>query len=358
MDTSGALTMWPYVFLALLVALAVTAMYRRQLAALPLYLKVRQIADANLTGAKFSWGPYWRRKHVVALVALNLIVGDGLVLYLAALYVIDGLLFLGLFLWFSVFTFTLSWHMYYDNQLWKTRTLKLFGLGRIPWDGNAHSWERKYGKVPDRGRLTGEAPSSTYSASSKRTVQYIISEESVPDGYVGAVPKDGYIVVHPVKEGADKIKIMARREERPAPAASSESAPPSQEGAPSASEMGTGYRNGYDYEVWGIPHLYMLGNAKTDDAARWLSEKDQRFIRGLDPELRAAIYAKWPNRKPWSVVIWIQEPAGTRPSLNATDATVLLENMDLRNMLEMRREDHATAESALVRTINRMKQGR
>lgn len=334
-----------YIVLIAIILGAVLWVNRRRVRALPIELRVRASSDHNLTGAKFHWGPYERRGYAIAATAVSLVLAGALVL---AWQDLDSVLRVALFTWFMLFGILLSFSFYYDRCLWTARTLKVWGLDPIPWNGNMAVWERKVGKMAHADALSEDTAPSGYKEAAKKTTMYGIHFESPPDGWwTSTPPRDGYIVAAPLIHGADSTKsVLAQKGDGDG-----------KEADPQMIGVGTGYWDGYQYDVRGIPHIYLLGkkglSSPVDDP------HVRRMIDGLDPDLRAFIYAKSPtgSRQAWyAPVVFIEEvPDGAgKPALKAPDSTVVLANMDLRAELERVKETAEETATFYRRQIGRM----
>jgi hypothetical protein len=338
--------------LVAIVAIVVSALalvYRRELAAFPVAARARARSVPDLTSAKFRWGPHERRAHVKALTGANLVICLILIVWLG-LDVLGTVLFIALWVWFCMFTILFAFNWVYDDFLWVSRSMKVWGLDPFPWNGNLRIWERSYGKRDTPSPLD-DAPAGPQAP--KKSVKYGIAFESAPDRWYTGPPRDGYIVVAPILPQAESVKSRLARTWTTAAAKGKPQPPEPEPGTERLEAIGTGWWDGYQYDVPGIGHAHLLGRAGLSD---FIADPDlRRIIDGLDLELRAEIYAARPDAQWWSTVVFIEEPSDElKPTPKAPDSTLILANMDLRAEIRQLKRDADAIATFHRRAINRM----
>lgn len=313
-----------------LLALAVVVLVlraRRQIQAVPALLKIRRVANANLTGARVRWGPYWRRRHLKAITLIN---GSIVVLFAFAIAPIVGpLLAASLLAWGTMSTLFRSFGEWYDDLLWLSRTIKFWGVDPVPWNGNHHVWVRETGKVVETLPTSGEPPAVTFTEP-RHSTRFLVAHESPPDRWWGKEPDDGYFFVFPVRKDADAMADDG------------------------IAKVGGGKWDGYQYMVTGVWKGYLLGGGHAEDIVEYLPAKQAELVDGLDEDLREFIYDQWSDAKWWAGVLWIEMPGDAPVNPKAPDPTTLAALQDARVQIRQLRRDAAKESKHHTRQLNRI----
>ena len=292
---------------------------------LPKVIRAKARSDANLSGAKLQWTPYSERMHIKIVYAVN-----GILFFLLVMVYIhprtnaEQVIFLVMLVWSVLGAAAIPLiQTWYDDMVWRSRTIKFGPLNPIPWRPNVIDYYTKVrGKEAQKVvTATGETRRET---KPKETTYAICVSGEVEQWFAGEGPAPVFGVC-PVIPDADtdlgetfkkagKFKIERQKV---------------------TFRYGFGRTNGFQYEVPGEPKIYLLGK---DGWTRYVSSPlVNRVLVGLDREIRAKIYHARPNVKPWSIVVMFPEEPNGRPKDAATpvDLNVELDNMDLRAQLDI-----------------------
>jgi len=339
----AAFLVWLFVFganpwIGLLFLLVAIAMLNfRTVRVIPGMLKIRRAANANLTGVKMRYFPHMRRSWMYVLMAfhgtMDVLIGFFLVPAVFAEWywaMVVGILFLVLGL-IATIGFG-SFALWYDDLHWKTRTIKPDIMDPIPWNGNHLTWTRTVGqeaarKQKMRSQLTG-LHTDERDKLTPQTAEYWVARESPPDQWWGKPPAAGYFVVWKKASGETHISLS---------------------------------ENGYQYAIRGHIDSYMLGGGNAETFAEGLPPRYRRLVDGLDPELRAFVYANFKDPKPaWDTGVLVIEKPDTLTPQDRKDAvsSEMLILMDLRaKAANYRRSEDQIAEDK-QRMEKRLTQGK
>lgn len=321
--------MWEWLLLFGLI-IALIAVNFRRVRTIPGMLHIRSAANKNLTGVKMRYSPHMRRNWMYVLMATHGIM-DVLLAFSVVPIFFDwpwdfvggiGLLVFGMVVTVGFGNFAL----WYDDLHWMTRTLKADIMEPIPWNGNHLVYKRTVGKEAVREQqedmeLLGSAgiPETKFVT---KDAEYWSARESAPDKWWGKPPADGYFVVW--RKARDQTQLSLGQ---------------------------SGYQFGIDGEI----HPWMLGGGDAEAFAEFLPPRYRRLVDGLDPDLRAWIYANYKDPKPawWSGVLIIEEPDVQTGKREKGETSIsMLDLMDLRAKVA----NYRRAEDRIAEDKQRMQQ--
>jgi len=310
--------MWEWVALVVVAVLLFAFTNLRTVRVLPAMLKIRRAANANLTSVKMRYFPHLRRRHHQAIAVVDAALFVLLAFVLSPRLDAPYNLLVGLFL--LVYGMlgagvTRAFGDWYDDLHWKTRTLKPDIMEPIPWDGNHLVYTRTVGleAAKEQEEDADMGMTATQDRAPAVTAEYWIARESAPDKWWGNPPSSGYFVVW--RKAKDAQLSISQK--------------------------------GYQFGVGGHVDGYMLGGGDAEAFAEGLPPRYRHIVDGIDPHLRAFIYANYKEPKPdWaSGVLVIEEPDDVKAQADKAQTVSMLDLMDLRAKLaNYRRSEDKIAE--------------